>query len=65
MTEPEMCELRKKRVASWCVEEQAMEVDVHLLRHVEALEKKVISANLQVKVQAVRVAPHSVICLIF
>ncbi|XP_037542866.1 bromodomain adjacent to zinc finger domain protein 2B [Nematolebias whitei] len=49
MTEPEMCELRKKRVESWCVEEQAMEVDVHLLRHVEALEKKVVSANLQVK----------------
>ncbi|XP_024863459.1 bromodomain adjacent to zinc finger domain protein 2B isoform X3 [Kryptolebias marmoratus] len=47
--EPEMCELRKKRVESWCVEEQAMEVDINLLRQVETLEKKVISANLQVK----------------
>uniref|UniRef100_A0A3P8PRB4 Bromodomain adjacent to zinc finger domain 2B n=1 Tax=Astatotilapia calliptera TaxID=8154 RepID=A0A3P8PRB4_ASTCA len=36
-------------VESWCVEEKAMEVDIRLLRQVEALERKVISASLQVK----------------
>ncbi|XP_069558573.1 bromodomain adjacent to zinc finger domain protein 2B-like isoform X2 [Brachyistius frenatus] len=42
-------EVSVETVESWCVEEQAMEVDINLLRHVEALERKVISANLQLK----------------
>lgn len=61
-TEPELCELRRERLESWCVEEEAMKVDVNLLQQVERLEEKIISANLQVKVQAINVAPHSVIC---
>lgn len=43
-------EVSKEAVESWCVEEKAMEVDIRLLRQVEALERKVISASLQVKV---------------
>lgn len=35
---------------SWCVEEQAKEVDIGMLQQVEALERKVVSAGLQVKV---------------
>ncbi|CAJ1079290.1 bromodomain adjacent to zinc finger domain protein 2B isoform X1 [Xyrichtys novacula] len=42
----EVCE---EMVASWCVEEQAMDVDISLLQQVEELERKVISANLHVK----------------
>uniref|UniRef100_A0A3Q4HCY9 Bromodomain adjacent to zinc finger domain 2B n=1 Tax=Neolamprologus brichardi TaxID=32507 RepID=A0A3Q4HCY9_NEOBR len=42
-------EVSKEAVESWCVEEKAMEVDIRLLRQVEALERKVISASLQVK----------------
>lgn len=43
-------EASKEAVESWCVEEKAMEVDIRLLRQVESLERKVISASLQVKV---------------
>uniref|UniRef100_A0A673CVY1 Bromodomain adjacent to zinc finger domain 2B n=1 Tax=Sphaeramia orbicularis TaxID=375764 RepID=A0A673CVY1_9TELE len=39
----------EETVKSWCVEDQAMEVDISLLQQVEALERKVISASLQVK----------------
>ncbi|KAF7215937.1 bromodomain adjacent to zinc finger domain protein 2B isoform X2 [Nothobranchius furzeri] len=49
MMELKMKELSREDVESWCVEERAMEVDINLLRQVEALEQKVISANLQVK----------------
>lgn len=35
----------------WCTEEQAMKVDIGMLQQVEALERKVVSAGLQVKVQ--------------
>ncbi|XP_059199016.1 bromodomain adjacent to zinc finger domain protein 2B-like [Centropristis striata] len=42
-------EVNEETVATWCVEEQAMEVDISLLQHVEALERKVVSAGLQVK----------------
>lgn len=42
--------LSAETVDSWCVEEQAMEVDISLLQQVEDLERKVISASLQVKV---------------
>lgn len=44
-------EVSEETVESWCVEEQAMEVDISLLQQVENLERKVISASLQVKVQ--------------
>ncbi|XP_053296300.1 bromodomain adjacent to zinc finger domain protein 2B [Pleuronectes platessa] len=42
-------QVREKTVASWCVEEQAMEVDIHQLQQVEALERRVVSAGLQIK----------------
>lgn len=40
-----------KETECWCTEEQAMEVDIGMLQQVETLERKVISAGLQVKVQ--------------
>uniref|UniRef100_A0A3Q1FVM8 Bromodomain adjacent to zinc finger domain 2B n=1 Tax=Acanthochromis polyacanthus TaxID=80966 RepID=A0A3Q1FVM8_9TELE len=49
VSELEKQEVSKDMVESWCVEVQAMEVDISLLRQVEALERKVISASLQVK----------------
>ncbi|XP_034549339.1 bromodomain adjacent to zinc finger domain protein 2B isoform X3 [Notolabrus celidotus] len=42
-------EVSEETVESWCVEEQAMEVDISLLQQVEELERKVVSANLQIK----------------
>ncbi|XP_069389334.1 bromodomain adjacent to zinc finger domain protein 2B isoform X3 [Paralichthys olivaceus] len=42
-------EVSEKTVESWCVEEQAMEVDISLLQQVEALERRVVSASLQIK----------------
>lgn len=45
-------EVSEKTLESWCVEEQAMDVDISLLQQVEELERKVISASLQIKVQA-------------
>lgn len=45
-------ESSEETVEGWCVEEQAMEVDISLLQQVEGLERKVISASLQVKVCA-------------
>ncbi|XP_074550608.1 bromodomain adjacent to zinc finger domain protein 2B-like isoform X2 [Halichoeres trimaculatus] len=42
-------EVSEETVESWCVEEQAMEVDIGLLQQVEELERKVVSANLQIK----------------
>ncbi|XP_034042145.1 bromodomain adjacent to zinc finger domain protein 2B [Thalassophryne amazonica] len=47
--ELEKQEVSEETVKSWCVEEQAMEVDLSLLQQVEVLERKVISASLQVK----------------
>ncbi|XP_031714189.1 bromodomain adjacent to zinc finger domain protein 2B-like isoform X2 [Anarrhichthys ocellatus] len=49
VAELEKGELREETVEGWCVEEQAMEVDISLLQQVEGLERKVISASLQVK----------------
>lgn len=54
MAELEKHEVSEKTVESWCVEEQAMEVDISLLQQVEELERRVMSAGLQVKVQARR-----------
>lgn len=45
-------EVSEKTVETWCVEEQAMDVDISLLQQVEELERKVVSASLQVKVRA-------------
>nr|XP_046259422.1 bromodomain adjacent to zinc finger domain protein 2B-like isoform X2 [Scatophagus argus] len=42
-------EVNEETVETWCVEEQAMEVDISLLQQVEELERKVLSAGLQVK----------------
>uniref|UniRef100_A0A7N6A722 Bromodomain adjacent to zinc finger domain 2B n=1 Tax=Anabas testudineus TaxID=64144 RepID=A0A7N6A722_ANATE len=42
-------EVSEKTVETWCVEEQAMDVDISLLQQVEELERKVVSASLQVK----------------
>lgn len=41
----------EETVESWCVEEQAMEMDIAVLQQVEELERKVTSASLQVKVE--------------
>ncbi|XP_044073969.1 bromodomain adjacent to zinc finger domain protein 2B-like isoform X3 [Siniperca chuatsi] len=49
VAELEKQEVSEETVESWCVEEQAMEVDISLLQQVEGLERKVISASLQVK----------------
>uniref|UniRef100_A0A8D3DSY8 Bromodomain adjacent to zinc finger domain 2B n=1 Tax=Scophthalmus maximus TaxID=52904 RepID=A0A8D3DSY8_SCOMX len=40
---------REKTVEAWCVEEQAMDVDISLLQKVENLERKVVSSSLQIK----------------
>lgn len=53
VAELEKQEVSTETVESWCVEEQAMEVDISLLQQVEDLERKVISASLQVKVQVI------------
>ncbi|XP_028991601.1 bromodomain adjacent to zinc finger domain protein 2B isoform X2 [Betta splendens] len=42
-------EVSKRIVENWCIEDQAMEVDIGLLRQVEDLERKVVSASLQIK----------------
>ncbi|CAB1438100.1 unnamed protein product [Pleuronectes platessa] len=39
----------EKTVESWCVEEQAMEVDISQQQPVEALERRVVSAGPQIK----------------
>ncbi|XP_062252862.1 bromodomain adjacent to zinc finger domain protein 2B-like [Platichthys flesus] len=49
VAKPEKQEVREKTVASWCVEEQAMEVDIRPLQQVEALEMRVDPAGLQIK----------------
>ncbi|KAL2087577.1 hypothetical protein ACEWY4_016405 [Coilia grayii] len=42
-------QVSEEAVQTWCVEEQAMETDIALLVQVEALEKRVTAASLQVK----------------
>uniref|UniRef100_A0A4W6CG17 Bromodomain adjacent to zinc finger domain 2B n=1 Tax=Lates calcarifer TaxID=8187 RepID=A0A4W6CG17_LATCA len=49
VAELEKQEVSEKTVESWCVEEQAMEVDIGLLQKVEDLERKVVCASLQIK----------------
>lgn len=43
-------QVTEETLESWCVEEQAMEVDIAALQQVEELERKVTSASLQAKV---------------
>ncbi|XP_056145592.1 bromodomain adjacent to zinc finger domain protein 2B-like isoform X2 [Lampris incognitus] len=49
VAELEEQQVNEETVENWCVEEQAMEVDIGLLQQVEELERKVTSASLQVK----------------
>lgn len=54
VAELERQEVSEKTVEAWCVEEQAMDVDISLLQKVENLERKVVSSSLQIKVQATK-----------
>uniref|UniRef100_A0A3Q3VZS4 Bromodomain adjacent to zinc finger domain 2B n=1 Tax=Mola mola TaxID=94237 RepID=A0A3Q3VZS4_MOLML len=42
-------EVSKEIIENWCIEEQAMGVDISMLQQVEVLEKKIMSARLQVE----------------
>lgn len=48
--ELEESQVSVESVRGWCVEEQAMEMDIAVLQQVEELERKVTAASLQVKV---------------
>lgn len=50
VTELEENQVSEEMLENWCVEEQAMEVDIGVLQQVEELERKVTSASLQLKV---------------
>ncbi len=50
VSELEENQVSEDTVQSWCVEEQAMDMDIAVLQQVEELEHKVTSASLQVKV---------------
>ena len=50
VAELEENQVTEETLESWCVEEQAMEVDITVLQQVEELERKVTSASLQIKV---------------
>lgn len=50
VAELEKQEVSGETVESWCVEEQAMEVDISMLQQVEDLERRVVSAGLHTKV---------------
>ncbi|XP_028847396.1 bromodomain adjacent to zinc finger domain protein 2B isoform X2 [Denticeps clupeoides] len=49
VTELEENQVTEETLETWCVEEQAMEVDIGVLQQVEELERKVTSASLQAK----------------
>ncbi|XP_051998007.1 bromodomain adjacent to zinc finger domain protein 2B isoform X2 [Xyrauchen texanus] len=49
VSELEKNHISEDTVQSWCVEDQAMDVDIGVLQKVEELERKVTSASLQVK----------------
>ncbi|MGH0154956.1 UNVERIFIED_CONTAM: hypothetical protein FKN15_054049 [Acipenser sinensis] len=42
-------QVTQETLESWCVEEQAMDMDIAILQQVEELERRVVSASLQVK----------------
>lgn len=50
LRELEESQVSVESVRGWCVEEQAMEMDIAMLQQVEELERKVTAASLQVKV---------------
>ncbi|XP_012826523.1 bromodomain adjacent to zinc finger domain protein 2B isoform X8 [Xenopus tropicalis] len=49
MNGPEECQLTRDIVENWSVEDQEMEVDVAILQQIEDIERRVVSASLQVK----------------
>lgn len=49
LRELEESQVSVESVRGWCVEEQAMEMDIAVLQQVEELERKVTAASLQVK----------------
>ncbi|XP_042587829.1 bromodomain adjacent to zinc finger domain protein 2B [Cyprinus carpio] len=49
VSELEESQVSEDTVLNWCVEEQAMDMDIGVLQQVEELEHKVTSASLQVK----------------
>uniref|UniRef100_A0A3B3SQD7 Bromodomain adjacent to zinc finger domain 2B n=1 Tax=Paramormyrops kingsleyae TaxID=1676925 RepID=A0A3B3SQD7_9TELE len=49
ITELEENQVTEEMLENWCVEEQAMEVDIGVLQQVEELERKVTLASLQLK----------------
>ncbi|XP_058643198.1 bromodomain adjacent to zinc finger domain protein 2B isoform X2 [Onychostoma macrolepis] len=49
VSELEENQVSEDTIQSWCVEEQAMDMDIGVLQQVEELEHKVTSASLQVK----------------
>uniref|UniRef100_A0A8C9WA86 Bromodomain adjacent to zinc finger domain 2B n=2 Tax=Scleropages formosus TaxID=113540 RepID=A0A8C9WA86_SCLFO len=49
VTDLEENQVTEEALENWCVEEQAMEVDISALQQVEELERRVTSASLQVK----------------
>uniref|UniRef100_H2V455 Bromodomain adjacent to zinc finger domain 2B n=1 Tax=Takifugu rubripes TaxID=31033 RepID=H2V455_TAKRU len=49
LAELEESQVSVESVRGWCVEEQAMEMDIAVLQQVEELERKVTAASLQVK----------------
>lgn len=49
--ELEESQVSVESVRGWCIEEQAMEMDIAVLQQVEELERKVTAASLQVKVK--------------
>lgn len=51
LRELEESQVSVESVRGWCVEEQAMEMDIAVLQQVEELERKVTAASLQVKVR--------------
>lgn len=60
--ELEESQVSVESVRGWCVEEQAMEMDIAVLQQVEELERKVTAASLQVKVKkniTIQISPLS------
>ncbi|XP_023665884.2 bromodomain adjacent to zinc finger domain protein 2B isoform X7 [Paramormyrops kingsleyae] len=49
VTDLEENQVTEETLESWCIEEQAMEMDIAVLQQVEELERKVTSASLQIK----------------
>ena len=51
LRDPEKSQVSVESVRGWCVEEQAMKMDIAVLQQVEELEREVTSASLQEKVK--------------